>query len=127
MAITYPCSFVEAAQAPLEQMLPQLESGSLRKVKTLSNAIHGKVKLMADKDAKNFVIKQVPKTASNQGLECPRNEIYAALAISQHPHIPNAAKFLFAKQDEKSFYLASEHCPNGELLSVVHKAGRIED
>jgi serine/threonine protein kinase len=127
MAITYPCSFVEAAQVPLEKMLPQLDSGSLRKVKTLSNAIHGKVKLMADKDANNFVIKQVPKTASNQGLECPRNEIHAALAISQHLHIPNAAEVLFAKQDDKSFYLASEHCPNGELLSVIHKAGRIED
>jgi len=41
--------------------------------------------------------------------------------------IPNAAQVLWAEQDEKSFYLASEHCPNGELLSVIHKAGCIQD
>jgi len=130
MAITYPCSFVEAAQKPLEEMLPQLDSGSLRKVKTLSDAIHGKVKLVQSylsKDPKTFVVKQIPKTAVTQGIQCPRNEIYAALAISQHLQVPNTAEVLFAKQDETSFYLASEHCPNGEMLSVIHKAGCIQD
>jgi len=130
MAITYPRSFVEAAQKPLEEMLPQLDSGSFRKVKTLSDAIHGKVKLVQSylsNDPKTFVVKQIPKTAVNEGIECPRNEIYAALTISQHLRVPNAAEVFFAKQDEKSFYLASEHCSNGELLSVIHKAGCIQD
>jgi len=130
MTIAYPCSFVQAAQKPLEDILPQLESGSWRKVKTLSEAIHGKVKLVESylaKDPKTFVVKQIPKTATNLGIECPRNEIYAALAISQQLRVPNTAEVLFAKQDEKSFYLASEHCPNGELLSVIHKAGCLQD
>jgi len=128
--ITYPCSFVEAAQKPLEEMLPQLESGAWRKVKTLSDAIHGKVKLVENylsNEPQTFVVKQIPKTAKSEGLECPRNEIYASLAISQELRVPNTAEVLFAKQDEKSFYLASEHCPNGELLDVIHKAGCLQD
>lgn len=130
--MTYPCSFEEAAPKSLEEMLPHLKPDSWRKVRTLSDAIHGKVKLVEGyfpDQPKTFVVKQIPKAVANspQGLECPRNEIHASLTVSQGLQVPNAVEVLFAGQDEKHFYLASEHCTNGELLSVVNRAGRLEN
>lgn len=131
MTVTYPCSFEEAAQESLEEMLPDLKPGSFRKVRTLSEAIHGKVKLVESylpNTPKTFVVKQIPRAAALdcRQIECPRNEIYASLAITQALDVPHAAEILFAAKDESFFYLASEHCPNGELLSVINKAGRLK-
>lgn len=132
MTIPYPYSFVQAAQRPLEEMLQFLEPGSWRKVRTLSDAIHGTVKLVEGflpDQPKTFVVKQIPITAMEAAncIECPRNEIYASLAISQELRMSIAAEVLFAAKDEKFYYLASEHCPNGELFSVIKRAGCLED
>jgi len=130
MAMTYPCSFEEAAQKPLEEMLAELSVGSLRKVRTLSDAINGKIKLVEGflpDQPKSFVVKQFPKAAAQAAMsnECPRNEIFASLAISKVMRIPNVVDVLFAAKDEKSYYLALEHCPHGELLAVILKSGRL--
>jgi len=103
----------------------------LRKVKTLSEAIHGKVTLVESclgNQPKSFVVKQIPRTTmkSAKGIECPRNEIFASLAISKGLRVQGIAKTLFAAQDQKNFYLASEYCSNGELLSAVTQAGRLQ-
>lgn len=129
MTITYPCSFESVAEHQLEEMLPFLHPGSLRKVKTLSDAINGKIKLVEGfipDQPKKFVVKQVSKTARCQGLESPRNEIHASLAI-QKLQVPNIAEVFFAAKDEKFFYLASEDCPHGDLLTVVNNCGCFKD
>jgi serine/threonine protein kinase len=129
MTVTYPCTFENAAEKPLEETLLVLQQGSMRKVRTLSEAIHGKIKLVESflpDHPSTFVVKQISKAAVCQGLESPRNEIHASLAISCSLQVPNTAKVFFAAQDEKFFYLASEHCANGELLAVVNKAGCLE-
>jgi len=131
MTIAYPCSFEVASQKPLEDILKPLKPGSWRKVKTLSDAIHGKVKLVEGflpDQPKTFVIKQIPKATleAANGIECPRNEIYASLAISQDLRVPSAAEVYFAGKDEKFYYLASEHCPNGELLAVINRTGHLQ-
>jgi serine/threonine protein kinase len=128
MTINYPCSFEDAAQMPLEETLPTLKPGSMRKIKTLSDALNGKIKLVEGflPDHPNtFVVKQVSKNAKFAGLESPGNEIHAALAIKSLG-VPNTAEVYFAAKDEKSYYLATEHCANGELLQVINKAGRLE-
>jgi serine/threonine protein kinase len=144
--MTYPCSFEKAAQKSLEKMIQELEPepirwsknkelapGSIRKVRTLcGDAINGKVKLVesARKSTKEcFVVKQFPKAAAlaSSKLECPRNEIYASLDISQRLDVPNTAKILFAAQDEHYFYLASEHCPHGELFTHLNMRSRLND
>lgn len=132
MTTIYPCSFEQAAQKTLEEMLPQAAPGSFRKVKVLAEAIHGKVKLVESRlpnMPKPLVVKQIPKgraSVANRQPECPRNEIHASLAM-KGLRVPNVAETLFAAQDEKHFYLASEYCPNGELLDVINKQGRIQD
>mmetsp|Transcript_83143 Transcript_83143/g.144478 ORF Transcript_83143/g.144478 Transcript_83143/m.144478 type:complete len:367 (-) Transcript_83143:195-1295(-) len=129
--MTYPHSFEQAASAPLEESLPVLEPGSLRKVRTLCDAIYGKVKLVASNLPNmppSFVVKQMPKAVFQNpcGIECPRNEIHASLAIGQDLQVPHIAKVLFAAQDEKFFYLATEYCAHGELLTLVNTAGRLQ-
>lgn len=132
--MTYPCTFVEAAEKPLEELVPRVKPGSWRKVRTLTEAIHGKVKLvqgLRPNMPNTFVLKQMPLSAMgvagqrSQMVECPRNEIHAALAISRLG-VAHTAEVLFAAQDDKSMYLASEHCPHGELLAVVNSAGRLK-
>lgn len=128
MSINYPCSFEDAAPESLEDTLPTILPGSMRKIKTLSDALNGKIKLVEGflpNQPSTFVVKQVSKNAKFAGLESPRNEIHAALAI-QSLRVPNTAEVHFAAKDDKSYYLATEHCANGELLAVINKAGRLE-
>jgi serine/threonine protein kinase len=131
MPAVYPCTFEQASPKPLEEILHHLPEGCLRKVRTLSEAIHGKVTLVESclgNQPKSFVVKQIPraKMKSASGIECPRNEIFASLAISKGLRVPCVAKTFFAAQDRKNFYLASEYCSNGELLSAVTQAGRLQ-
>lgn len=130
MTMIYPCSFEEAAPKPLEETLAELQVGSLRKVKNLSDASNGgKIRLVEcflPDQPKSFVVKQFPKAAAQAAMsnECPRNEIFASLALKDL-RIPSVVKVHFAAKDEKFYYLAVEHCPHGELLAVVHKSGRL--
>lgn len=131
--MTYPRSFEQASSAALEDSLPVLKPGSLEKVRTLCDAIYGKVRLVKSHlpdTPQSFVVKQMPKAAFQNrcGIECPRNEIHAALTIGQDLQVPHIAKVLFAAQDEKNFYLATEYCAHGELLTLVKTAGgRLQD
>merc|ERR1719265_2012564 len=130
-AMAYPRSFEQAASAPLEELLPTLEPGSLKKIRSLCDAIYGKVTLVSSNLPNmphSFVGKKMPKAVVQSAcdIECPRNEIHASLAIGQTLQIPNVAKVLFAAQDEKFNYLATEHCPHGELLSLLNTAGRLQ-
>jgi serine/threonine protein kinase len=130
MTLSYPCSFENAAEKPLKDMLPVLHPGSLRKVRTISEAINGKIKLVESflpDQPKSFVVKQVSASAKSHGPESFSNEIHASLSISQKLCIPNVAEVYFAAKDDKFFYLASEHCENGDLLTVTKQAGRFED
>lgn len=153
MTITYPCSFVEAATHSLEEMLPWIPPRSLKKVKSLSDGTltNVKVKLMRLHDENIYqladplweeimgssqsqsthcvpkqicVVKQFPKAImdATAGIESPRNEFHAALAIKKLG-LPHVAEFLFAAQDEDNFYIASEHCPNGDLFTAIDTAG----
>jgi len=125
MAITYPCTFEEVAEKPLEQELSPLESNSFQKIRTRNEAIHGKVNEVKGNLAgrlSHYVVKEIKKASAKVLNECPRNEIRAASAICALS-IPYTAKVHYVRQDEKKFYLATEYCCHGELGSAIQKSG----
>lgn len=126
----FPITFAEkASPTTLEDSLPQLQPDTFRKVRVLSEAINGKVRLAEGKAPglpAMIVVKEMRKTCQGKGLECPRNELFAALEIGRL-RLPHIAEVLCTAQDEKYFYLVIEHCYHGELLSVVQSQGRQGD
>lgn len=126
-----PCTFEEAACQTLEETLPTIPAGTLKKVRMLREGTLKNVKVMLmrlENSRKPFVVKQFPKATLDAatGIESPRNEIHAALAM-RGKDLPNVAKTYFAVQDENNVYLSTEFCPNGDLWSAVTMAGRFQD
>lgn len=100
------------------------------KVKSLGNALYGKVYLMEDKETGGAVaMKKMPKArvfAGVGGIECAQNEIAACISL-QAAAGPHNIKFLGAAQDANDFYLATEYCEHGELFNVLAKLKSISD
>jgi serine/threonine protein kinase len=142
--VKYPCSFEDAFQEafPLCSLLRPL--GSVEKVMTIGETLHGKVFLARCMEAASsssedpapvqpatkvplgdFALKASSKKAApagkKKGLENPVNEIYAVYALSElmNPPLPNVAKFFFAAEDPECIYLATEYCVKGELFDFV--------
>jgi len=132
---TYPTTFDAAAETSLED-LPYLPEGAIRKIRTLGEAIYGKVylaEIAGEMEAgpgigtgPALALKKMPRAdvlKSGKGVECARNEIHASLAIREL-QLPYSVKVLGAAQDDQFFYLATEYCALGELFSVLERSGR---
>lgn len=146
-SVNYPCLFEEIVTRPLEDV-PQLEKRSWRKVRALGEGPFGKVysaqnlavtsdigctfPLSSSEDGhavrtpKNFAVKAMRRekvlSSPGGGLECPRNELCAAMALQSY-RLPYVAEVYGVAQDRDYFYLATEYCSRGELLQVVNGAG----
>lgn len=144
--LIYPCSFETAALSsglarPLDHV-PVLERNSWRKVKVVSKALFGKVYLASENLSdhhfrelpRHFAVKAMKRDlvlACRNSIECARNEIYASLALQSlacnGSPIPGTAEVYDVKQDDDYFYLATEFCRLGELLSVINDKGETQD
>mmetsp|Transcript_61104 Transcript_61104/g.108672 ORF Transcript_61104/g.108672 Transcript_61104/m.108672 type:complete len:374 (-) Transcript_61104:186-1307(-) len=144
-ATTYPLSF-EAAEGYQLRDLHYLEPSSWGKVKTLGEAIFGKVYLaQATPELQKqipglpevFALKQMPREAvlaGKAGLESARNELCAARQL-QKLNLPCVAPVYFVAQGpgkgkhfegHPCFFLATEYCELGELFSHLQRLGSIE-
>jgi len=138
----YPCSSeaIYGKLGPQQAQWPQvLPAGQhWRKVKSLGEALFGKVYLMEAltphflAPGSHFALKIMPKSkvlAGNRGLESPLNELGAAQYLhwmqATDQQLQGVAKIYFVAQDEANFYLASEFCKEGELYTVLKTLGKI--
>lgn len=125
----YPCSFEAGAKCSLDD-LPILPEGTLRKKRTLGEALYGKVYLVESGppgDTHTLAVKKMSRESvlrGGLGIESAQNEIHAALTLRtlQEP-VPYTVEMLFAARDEHYFYLAMEHCRHGELFAVLEQNG----
>jgi len=141
----YPLSF-EAAEGYQLRDLDLLEPASWRKVKTLGEAIFGKVYLaQATPELQKqfpglpevFALKQMPREAvlaGKAGLESARNELCAARKL-QKLNLPCVAPVYFVAQGpgkgkhfdgHPCFFLATEYCELGELFVHLQRLGNIQ-
>mmetsp|Transcript_51933 Transcript_51933/g.84233 ORF Transcript_51933/g.84233 Transcript_51933/m.84233 type:complete len:380 (-) Transcript_51933:121-1260(-) len=144
--LRYPCSFEAAADYHLND-LDTLDPSSWRKVKTLGEAIFGKVYLaQATPELQKkypglpevFALKQMSReavSAGRPGLESARNELCAGRRL-QKLGLPCLAPIYFVAQGlgkgkgsdsgEPSFFLATEYCELGELFAHLQRLGSIQ-
>jgi len=125
--ISYPCSFADLAEPPVEQ-LPVLCEGLIRLRRRISRAIYGEV-FLADfredpsGEARPAAVKRMPREEAlrgGRGVESAVGEIQAALAI-RRLGAPFVVEVLGAAQDSAYFYLATEFCQGGDLLSWLER------
>lgn len=116
----YPRDFT--SESRLED-LPLLAS-PLQKVKGLGDCIYGKVYVVESSSqgvSEASVVKAMSKERvmrGGVGLENAHSEINASIAL-QSISGPYNVKCRGAAQDEKTFYLSTEYCENGELYGIL--------
>lgn len=126
----YPCTFVQAAEAPLEE-LPSLPEGVLHLERKLSKAIYGNVYLvdLADPGTPTDLsaVKRMPREqvlSTSCQVESASNELHAANVISKLG-APYVVDIIGTAQDYNFFYLVTEFCERGDLFTWLIRTGPV--
>lgn len=110
-------------------------TGYFTKVRTLAEAIYGKVFYVAkNKDIpggpvlpESLVVKAVLKSRitnlRGRVQECPQNEVCAFEHVRSN-QLSGVVEFYGAWQDERHVYILTEYCSRGELFTLVAESGR---
>lgn len=140
----FPCSFEAACDYNLND-LEFLDSNDWKKVRTLGEALFGKVYLVKASPALQkqfpgvpevFALKQMPCDAvltGRRGLESARNELCAARELRSLTAACVAQVYFVAHgpgkgrdvENKPCFFLATEYCEMGELFAHIRRLGSI--
>jgi len=146
---SYPCTFAEmsdrqAAEDPkirrIIDELPHLRKDSWKKVRNLCETQFGKVLHAQSLDESlsldgrrrlplEFAVKTMKKDRvlkEPSGIECGRNEIYAARAIDSM-NLPCVAKVYGTAQDSEHLYIIMEYCKRGDLCTFAGRCGGLQE